>query len=414
MMEEWFARAGSKIGLNSSEEMSMFEPVSLDYDEDDDYDDINPTDSVSNIASDDGQRCTAIIEKLFMFRQVKPAERTTKSDSELKKRTSLPPLVERKDPIAAIPNPKSIFVSYSPDAKFLEKKLIYETVKRMNADGATGTIWFDVDEQNTDSPCWLARRLEAAERCRCAILFLSESYFSNAFSHGEGRVLLDMRKMKTKKTLRTQLFAVLCGSLRQANVPEPFWIFLSKAINLATGEHAKMNLDEQTSFVSATLTAKLTKILTPVPAATPCRLPGVTELELAGTYLRKKICHWTVFDVQNWLADINIHAPYRKSAVDQSINGFLLSSITDQDLSASLCIRGQVARKKILHQRKLTLEKELLWASNWALTLRVQRPRPNSVYIIFDEADARLAWKLRQDLEERNLQVDFGQPDILF
>ena len=87
------------------------------------------------------------------------------------------------------------------------------------------------------------------------------------------------------------------------------------------------------------------------------------------------------------------------------VDGFLLMSVTDQDMISQLGIDSRVVRKKLMQQILQTLEKEHKRPENWHLRARTQKPRPNCLYLVYDPTDVRLAQSLQQDLTKRGLQV---------
>ena len=85
---------------------------------------------------------------------------------------------------------KCIFISYSPDSSYAERRLVSDVVKQLKLNNLDGDIWFDVDEGIVGEPCWLAARLEAAEMCHAALLFLSHAYFSSSTCVYEARTIM--------------------------------------------------------------------------------------------------------------------------------------------------------------------------------------------------------------------------------
>ena len=87
------------------------------------------------------------------------------------------------------------------------------------------------------------------------------------------------------------------------------------------------------------------------------------------------------------------------------VDGFLLMSMTDHDMHQHLGIDSRVVRKKIMQQILLTLDKEHKLSQNWHLRARTQRSRPNTLYLVYDPTDVRLAQNFKQDLSKKGLQV---------
>ena len=68
-------------------------------------------------------------------------------------------------------------------------------------------------------------------------------------------------------------------------------------------------------------------------------------------------------------------------------------------------IDSRVVRKKVMQQILVTLDKEHKQPENWHLRARTQRARANTVYLVYDPADVRLAQNLKHDLLKKNFQV---------
>ena len=131
---------------------------------------------------------------------------------------------------------KSIFISYSPDAGFVERKFVVETVRQLKENNLSEDIWFDKDERNTDSPCWFSFRLEAVERCRAATLFMSDSYFSCPVTMYEGKALMDRQ---TQDTDTLHIFPVLFSLAENTEIPKYFQNLVSGIVDLTTLSNSK-------------------------------------------------------------------------------------------------------------------------------------------------------------------------------
>lgn len=294
---------------------------------------------------------------------------------------------------------KGIFVSYSPDAEFIERRFVAETVKQFKENNLAEDLWFDKDEHNTDTPCWFSMRMEAVERCRAAILFMSDSYFSCPVSVYEGKALMERLKTDSKSV---KIYPVLFSLSPQTDVPRIFDSLLPKAVDLIKGEHEKQSLAERSSVVVGALMTELEKHAS-VHAPPPSSV--VPDTEFTGEYAKKKISQWAVTDLQEWLFKLGIKEFYRQSLAENDVDGFLLMALTDQDMIQHLGVDSRAVRKKIMQQILATLDKENKLADNWHLRARTQRSKPGSVYLVYDPADVRLAQHLKQDLCRKTLQV---------
>ena len=291
---------------------------------------------------------------------------------------------------------KSIFISYSPDAGFVERKFIVETVRQLKENNLSEDIWFDKDEKNTDSPCWFSFRMEAVERCRAAILFLSDCYFTCPVTMYESRAL-----MGRKDTNTVHIFPVLF-SLEDTEMPKHFQNLGPGVVNLTGLQIQRKSIAERSSIVVGSLMMDLERL-----ASIGSPPPQITspDGEFTGEYKKKKISQWTANDLQEWLFKLGIKEFYRQSLAENMIDGFLLMSMTDQDMVSQIGIDSRAVRKKIMQQVLQTLDKEHKLPDNWHLRARTQRPRPNCLYLVYDPTDVRLAQNLKLDLTGKGLQV---------
>lgn len=257
-------------------------------------DDVNFNDSVSNVKSQPGKaRGEAKSSKDVKFvDQDKSAETSS------------------MQPMSQTPRPKrtkkGIFVSYSPDAGFLERRFVVEMVRQLKENNLAEDIWFDKDEKNTDSPCWFSLRMEAVEKCRAAILILSDSYFSCPVSVYEGKVLLERQSVDPNSI---KVFSVLFSQVENAEIPKQYLQVMTTAVDLATENNIKKSSAEKTSIVIGAIMEELEKFATinapPMPFTPP-------DTEFTGEYKKKKICQWNAADLQEWLFNLGIKEFYRQ------------------------------------------------------------------------------------------------------
>ncbi|XP_041357915.1 uncharacterized protein LOC121374871 isoform X2 [Gigantopelta aegis] len=294
---------------------------------------------------------------------------------------------------------KGIFVSYSPDAGFLERKFVVETTRQLKENNLAEDIWFDKDEKNTDSPCWFSFRMEAVERCRAAILFLSESYFSCPVSVYEGKALIERQKTDPNSV---KLFPIHFSTIDMTDIPKQFNTLIKQSVNLTGPSQIKLSLAEKTSIVIGEIMEDLEKFAT---MNAPPTMANAPDMEFTGEYKNKKICQWNVNDLQEWLFKLGIKEFYRQSLAENMVDGFLLMSLTDNDMVNYLGIDSRAVRKKIMQQILHTLDKEHKQSDNWHLRARGHRAKPDIVYLIYDPADVRLSQNLKADLKKKGLQV---------
>ena len=296
---------------------------------------------------------------------------------------------------------KSIFVSYSPDADFTERKFIVETVKQFKENNLAEDIWFDKDERNTDSPCWFSARMEAIERCRAAVIFVSHSYFKCPVSLYESKTLLERQK---DDPLAVSVYIVLYSVPQNEDVPKAFRnVYTSGTVDLVRNDSSqRLSLAEKTSMVVGAFMEDLERLASIHSAPAPTVPP---DTEFTGEYIKKKICNWTASDLQEWLFKLGVKEFYRQSFAENMVDGFLLMSMTDADMVNYMAIDSRVVRKKIMEQILKTLDKERKLASNWHLNARNQRPRSTCLYVVYDPTDVRLSHTLKQDLVKKGIQV---------
>ncbi len=321
----------------------------------------------------------------------------------LKLEQNMPSLTKKNGPTSRIFKKrmkKSIFISYSPDADFLERRFIVETVRQLKENNLAEDIWFDQDEQCTESPCWFSRRLERAEKCRAAILFISESYFSSCIAKYEYRVFQERFEQGTNDI---HIFPIVFSPVSQANFLAEIPKLASEAVDLTTPDVLPKNTNEKSSVVTRSLIRSLKRIATICSAPHP---PAASDSEFTGRYRSKRLRHWTTDDVQEWLFDLGVTETDRQSLAECSVDGFLLtSSLTEEDMANYLGIDSRIVRKRILHQIALFCEKENKLAENWHLRAKSQKSRSKSLYIVYDPNDARMVETLSTDLSGKGFQV---------
>ena len=305
-----------------------------------------------------------------------------------------------KTPTKKRRNKKGIFISYSADAGFTERRFIVETIKQFKENNLADDIWFDKDEGTTDSATWFSSRMEAVEKCKAAVLFLSDSYFTCPVSLYEGKTLLERKHDNPSSVC---IYSILFSLAEDVEIPRAFTDLLMTGVDLTTTAYIRMSLAEKSSVVVGSLMVELEQhasVLTPSYSQ-----QSTNDDDTVNAYKNKKICQWSITDLQEWLFSLGVKEFYRQSLAENSVDGFLLMSLTDQDMIHQLSIDSRAVRKKIMQQILITLDKEHKAGESWHLRARSQRPRLNSVYLIYDPADTRLAQNMKADLTKKNLQV---------
>lgn len=118
-----------------------------------------------------------------------------------------------------------------------------------------------------------------------------------------------------------------------------------------------------------------------------------------------KLAKWSVGDLQDWLLDLGVREFFRLSFAEEMVDGFLLSCMTDEDLSKHVSVESRVVRKKLTNQVLMILDKEHKSPQNWHLRAKGAKVRPQTVYLIFDPNEARLGRSTRDELTKRGLKV---------
>lgn len=294
---------------------------------------------------------------------------------------------------------KAIFISYSSDAGFMERRFVADVVRQLKENNLHEDIWFDKDEKIIDSPLWFSLRMEAMETCRAAVLILSDRYYVCPVSLYEGKALLE-RRIASPDAVK--LFPVVYRQCDRKQVPERFWNLLDTAVDLSC-EHATKSIAEMVSVVIGALAEQLEKY------STPCRVPPDAatspDSEFTGEYRKKAVCLWSASNLQEWLFNIGVQEFYRQNLAEAMVDGFLLMSATEHDMVSHLGIESQAERKNIMRKMLLVLDSELTRACNWHLRARAQKPKPDVVYIIYDPSDVSLSQTLKLNLKKRNFQV---------
>lgn len=295
---------------------------------------------------------------------------------------------------------KGVFISYSPDGSFTERRFVCTTVKQFKENNLGEDIWFDKDEQNTDSPSWFSQRMEAVEKCRAAICILSESFLQCPVSVYELRSLLERCKSSSQSgTPSPKVFVI---RYENVELPKQYAHMVTQTVDLTSPELLKLSLYERASSAIGTLHQEVESCAC-VHASYVVPTP---ERELTKNYKTKKLCRWSINDVQSWLTDLGIREFYRNCFLENGIDGFLLISIMDNDMSECIGIDSRVARKKLLQQIISILEKEHKMSENWHLRARTQRSKPDNVYLSYDPADVQLTQNLKVELKKKNLMVN--------
>ncbi len=181
---------------------------------------------------------------------------------------------------------RSIFIGYSPDAGYLERKLVLETVKQLKVNGLSENIWFDADEKVADTCCSLAHTLDAVERCRAALLFLSESFFTSSLSLHVGQTLVERLR---DKDASVSVFSVLIGPINAEHVPDSASPLFQRTVDLHEPQWREQSVAEKCTAVLGAYMVELERFsvcLVPfLPAPFGSNCPGELRSPLSPNFV---------------------------------------------------------------------------------------------------------------------------------
>ena len=303
---------------------------------------------------------------------------------------------------------KGVFLSYAPNAPYEEKKFVVELSKQLYEIGLNDDVWFDRDilQGDINSPFLTSSRLEVAEKCKAAIVVLSESFFLSSQTRAEAEILLDRASSfedsstpSKKVVLLTVKLGNWDGILEDALAP----IKENISVNLSIGKISRLSEAEKVSMFISTLNQQLED----VSSSYSVRIPKtIDDTQGKSEFQTKPLVSWSVADVQDWLTSLKIHEKYIISFEEFEIDGFLLETLTDRILSDVLAVDSQICRRKILQKVKAIIDEELRTGRfNELLKHKYVRQRANVVYLITDPDDEQLGNVLRQDVERKGLKV---------
>ncbi|XP_043917895.1 uncharacterized protein LOC122793767 [Protopterus annectens] len=224
-------------------------------------------------------------------------------------------------------NAKAIFISSASNSAFLERKFISETVRQLKENNLAEDIWYDKDEVDISSPLGHSERLDAVEKCKAAVVFLSHSYFKCPFAVLESKILFERSKSSKRPA---KVFPVLYSPVE---IPKGLTALFHGIIDLTGSQVAKTSLAEKSSIVIGNLSNEIDKYSL-IRAPFCPRTSPMTEL--TGEFRTKRLHSWKTEDVQDWLIHLGISEFYRLSFAEFAVDGYLLLSVTDEALSQYL------------------------------------------------------------------------------
>lgn len=303
---------------------------------------------------------------------------------------------------------KGLFISYALDAPYEEKKFVLELAKQLSEIGMHDDVWFDKDVLQNDikSPFAVSSRLEVAEKCRGAVIILSESFFLSSQTRNEADMFVTRATQDYQSedgNPRPDLLIVKLSGWENGLEKGFESLIENISVNLSTGKISRLSEAEKVSMFISVLNKQLEKISSGFALRVPRTIEDVpTKIQ----FKTKPLVNWGVKDVQDWLMSLKIHEKYIISFEEFEIDGYLLQSLTDSVLSNVLAVDSQICRRKILQRIKTIVDEETRTSrfDEWS-KYKTVRPKPNQVYVIQDPDDGELGNILKQDLERKGMKV---------
>lgn len=300
---------------------------------------------------------------------------------------------------------KGVFISYSPIAPYEEKKFVVELTKQLYEIGFQDDVWFDRDvlQGDVNGPFSISSRLEVAEKCKAAVVILSESFFLSLQTRSEAFILLNRISKECENSKKPVLFTVKLGNWDYAFEESLSPLTENISVNLSVGKISRLSEAEKVSMFLSILNQQLEDISNSFIVKIP---QTIEDVQGKIGFKAKPLITWTIADVQDWLAALKIHEKYIISFEEFEIDGFLLNSVTDSVLSDVLAVDSQICRRKILQRIKSINEEEARTGkfNEWSKQRSI-RQKASVVYMIEDPDDVELGTVLRKDIERKGLKV---------
>lgn len=302
---------------------------------------------------------------------------------------------------------RGIFISYAPEASFIEKRFISYTIKELKNIGFCDDIWFDKDDGvPIESPFCFQQRLEIAEKCRASIMFLSESYFSSRVCRHEGQVLLNRDEDRESADGKGELekpVKLFCIKYSRGKLLQEYKQLEERTLDLSC--YAASSVAELSSVVVGAFSEDLEKYapLFGLRIPTPPGEPDILKLDR-----KKPLSSWDISDVIAWLASLKMQTHCSLSFEENEIDGYLLVSMSETDMENHLNVDSRVARRKLLQQVKKIQDDQAQIKENWYQKFLKSKVKEDCVYVICDPNDDPYYYHLRADLIQKNLQVKIG------
>ncbi|XP_075246190.1 uncharacterized protein LOC142339800 [Convolutriloba macropyga] len=306
---------------------------------------------------------------------------------------------------------KGVFISYSTESDYLERKFITELVSTLNTEYNLGNdMWVDLKENCLSTSSWMSQRLEMAERCKGALVVLSNAYMDSRQCVNELKTILE-RSRVNPKSIRVYVVLYEAAELSSA-INE----HISGKVDLSN--YDMENISEKVFITAGTLGPQLEKRFaknaTIADKGTGTEFPPSTEEEGDGekestAYKKKALLHWDVDDVQSWLRSKGVPDFFLDAFLEREIDGFLLSSLGEQELADYLLVDKKHISKKIPELVQDRLKQDLNRKDNWHCRLSNTKERPSTIYLIFDPKDIGVAFNIQKYFTAKGFFVTYHQ-----
>ena len=303
------------------------------------------------------------------------------------------------------PRRKTVFISYNTECDYLERKFVSDVALSFkNEYSLENDIWFDLYEHCLCTSSWMSLRLENAEKCKGAVIILSNSYMDNRQCMNEMKTLLE-RSRDHPKSIRIYLVFYEAAELSTA-INE----HIAGRVDLRSYEAA--NVSEKVFVTAGTLGPQLEKRFSKGSTSDKGTETedAVDENEAESlAYKSRPLLRWTVNDVQNWLHSRGVPGFHMDAFLERGIDGFLLASLKEDELAEQLLIDSKHVIKKVpeLVQDRMKLDLDLKEA--WHYQLRNTKEKPSTIYLVFDPKDIAVAYNIQKYLQSKGFIVTYHQ-----
>ena len=276
------------------------------------------------------------------------------------------------------------------------KQVVCKVIEDLKQLGFEDDIWFDKDEGKTTSNASFAQRLESAEECNAAIMFISRQYFITSTGKYEAEIFTQRNGDETSSGNPFRVFTVKYSEA----VSNPA-DFLDVDVDLTSRSLRHASLAEKAATVVGALCGKLESYVTFSTKLYRELCADVRDASGHRGYKEKLVYTWGIQDVQEWLGSLGIHERYRVSFEENEIDGYLLESLKECDILEYLNVDNKAARQKILFNLGNVLERE----TSWDKSCERRKTRDNNVYLVCDPRDAWIAEFIKSDLVKAGIMA---------